>query len=201
MSAPPIDSTAEAALLAACARGDVLSQKALYKHYYGLAMHLCLRYAANREEAAEMLNDGFMKVFTHLSQRTGGGSFEGWLRRIMVNTAIDHFRRNQHHRATLDLLYAEQVPSPDDDNALTQLSATEILALVQQLTPACRLVFNLHVVEGYSHPEIGEKLGISEGASKSNLHKARAKLQRLVRHAMAERLPRQQQEPPARATG
>lgn len=186
----PLPPSEEAALLAGCVRGELRSQKQLYKHYYGLAMHLCMRYAASREEAAEILNDGFMKVFTNLQQRTGG-SFEGWLRRIMVNTAIDHFRRNQQQRATLDLLYAENHPSPDDGDAVSQISADEILGLVQQLTPACRVVFNLHVIEGYSHPEIGAMLGISEGASKSNLHKARAKLQRLVRRARGERdLPR-----------
>ena len=185
MSVSP-DKMPEADLLEGCARGDLRCQKLLYKRYYGLAMHLCMRYAATREEAAELLNDGFMKVFTHLHQRTGGGSFEGWLRRIMVNTAIDHFRRSQQQRATLDLLYAENHPAPDDGDAISQLSATEILELVQRLTPACRLVFNLHVIEGYSHPEIGELLNISEGASKSNLHKARLKLQRLIRQARGE---------------
>lgn len=184
MSVSP-DQLSEEALLAGCTRGDLRCQKQLYKRYYGLAMHLCTRYAATREEAAELLNDGFMKVFTHLHQRTGGGSFEGWLRRIMVNTAIDHFRRSQQQRATMDLLYAESYAAPDDEDALSQISAAEILAMVQRLTPACRLVFNLHVIEGYSHPEIGQLLGISEGASKSNLHKARLKLQRLIRTAQS----------------
>jgi RNA polymerase sigma factor (sigma-70 family) len=171
----------EADLLAGCARGDLRCQKQLYKRYYGLAMHLCLRYAATREEAAELLNDGFMKVFTNLHNRTGG-SFEGWLRRIMVNTAIDHFRRQQHHNQTLDLLYAENRADDHTADAIAQLSAAEIMQLVQQLTPACRIVFNLYVIEGYTHVEVGEKLGISEGASKSNLHKARMKLQRMIQH-------------------
>lgn len=172
----------EADLLAGCARGDLRCQKLLYKRYYGLAMHLCLRYAASREEAAELLNDGFMKVFTNLRNRTGG-SFEGWLRRIMVNTAIDHFRRRQQHKPTLDLLYAENRADGTDADAIAQLSAAEIMGFVQQLTPVCRMVFNLFVVDGYSHLEIGEQLGISEGASKSNLHKARLKLQRLIERA------------------
>ncbi len=172
----------EADLLAGCARGDLRCQKVLYKRFYGLAMHLCLRYAATREEAAEVLNDGFLKVFTNLANRTGG-SFEGWLRRIMVNTAIDHFRRAQQYKPTLDLLYAENRADTYAADAIGQLSAEEILRLVQQLTPACRLVFNLYVIEGFSHIEIGQQLGISEGASKSNLHKARLKLQRLVERA------------------
>ncbi|MBC7449168.1 MAG: sigma-70 family RNA polymerase sigma factor [Hymenobacteraceae bacterium] len=179
MSTSVPDSLAEADLLAGCARGDLRCQKLLYKRYYGLAMHLCQRYAATREEAAELLNDGFMKVFTNLATRTGG-SFEGWLRRVMVNTAIDHFRRAQQHKPLLDLLYAENRADTDTADAIAQLSAAEILAFVQQLSPACRLVFNLYVVDGYSHAEIGQQLGISEGASKSNLHKARHKLQRLI---------------------
>ncbi len=177
------DPLSEADLLAGCARGDLRCQKLLYKQYYGLAMHLCLRYAATREEAAELLNDGFMKVFTHLHQRTGGGSFEGWLRRIMVNTAIDHFRRSQQQKPTVELLYAENRADSVTADAISQLSAAEIMQLVQHLTPACRVVFNLYVVEGYSHIEIGQMLGISEGASKSNLHKARLKMQRLIQRA------------------
>lgn len=187
-SAP--DHLSEADLLAGCARGDLRSQKLLYKKYYGLAMHLCLRYAATREEAVELLNDGFMKVFTNLPTRTGG-SFEGWLRRIMVNTAIDHFRRAQQQQPTLDLLYAENRADTHDADAIAQLSAAEIMSFVQQLTPACRIVFNLYVVEGYNHGEIGQQLGISEGASKSNLHKARLKLQRLIvrAHQLPDRYP------------
>ena len=173
------DHLPEADLLAGCVRGDLRCQKQLYKRYYGLAMHLCLRYAATRDEAAELLNDGFLKVFSHLGTRTGG-SFEGWLRRIMVNTAIDHFRRHQQHKPTLDLLYAENHADDHTADAIAQLSAAEIMALVQQLTPACRIVFNLYVIDGYTHLEIGQQLGISEGASKSNLHKARMKLQRMI---------------------
>ena len=182
MPEPAAESLSEADLLAGCVRGDLRCQKQLYKRYYGLAMHLCLRYAATREEAAELLNDGFMKVFTHLPNRTGG-SFEGWLRRIMVNTAIDHFRRAQQQQSTVELLYAENRSDTAAADAVSQLSAAEILRYVQQLTPACRVVFNLFVIEGYTHPEIGQKLGISEGASKSNLHKARLKLQRMVERA------------------
>jgi RNA polymerase sigma factor (sigma-70 family) len=168
----------EEELIAGCLQKDLRFQKLLYKQYYGLCLGVCLRYSDNREEAAEILNDGFMKAFTNLHTYTPEKSFKGWLRRIMVNTSIDHFRRNVRHSNTLDLVYAENELATE--GTLDQISAAEILELVQQLPPSYRVVFNLHVIEGYSHPEIAEKLNISEGASKSNLHKARLRLQKMI---------------------
>lgn len=165
-------------LIAGCLRGDLKSQKMLYKQYYGFAMAICLRYAENREEAAEILNDGFMKVFTNLASYSQEKAFRGWIRTILVHTAIDHYRRNSKHYHALDLVYAENESSYED--ALDVISAEEIMAMVQLLPPAYRLVFNLHVIEGFSHPEIAEQLQISEGASKSNLFKARLKLQKMI---------------------
>lgn len=165
-------------LIAGCLRGDLKSQKMLYKQYYGFAMAICLRYAENREEAAEILNDGFMKVFTNLASYSQEKAFRGWIRTILVHTAIDHYRRNSKHYHALDLVYAENESNYED--ALDVISAEEIMAMVQLLPPAYRLVFNLHVIEGFSHPEIAEQLQISEGASKSNLFKARLKLQKMI---------------------
>jgi len=165
-------------LIAGCIRGDLKSQKALYKKYYGFSMTICMRYADSREEAAEILNDGFMKVFTNISTYQADKVFKGWLRTIMVHTAIDNYRKQSKHYHGLDLVYAENELSYED--IMDTISAEEIMAMVQQLPPAYRLVFNLHVVEGYSHPEIAEQLNISEGASKSNLFKARMKLQKMI---------------------
>lgn len=165
-------------LIEGCIRGDLKSQKMLYKLYYGFSMGICLRYAESREEAAEILNDGFMKVFANIATYQPDKAFRGWLRKIMVHTAIDHYRKNQKHYNALDLVYAENELGFED--VLDTISAEEILAMVQQLSPAYRLVFNLHVIEGFSHPEIAEKLQISEGASKSNLFKARMKLQKMI---------------------
>ena len=153
----------EEELIAGCLRKDLKYQKLLYKKYYGLCLGVCLRYSDNREEAAEILNDGFMKAFTNIQAYTPEKSFKGWLRRIMVNTAIDHYRRNLRHSNTLELVHAESEMATE--TTLDQISAAEILELVQQLPPAYRVVFNLHAIEGYSHPEIAEKLNISEGAS------------------------------------
>lgn len=168
----------EKELIAGCLRGDLKSQKLLYKQFYGFGMAICLRYADSREEAAEILNDGFMKVFTNLTTYTPEKAFRGWLRKIMVHTAIDHYRKNSKHYHTLDLVYAEN--ELNYESALDVISAEEIMSMVQQLPPSYRLVFNLHVIEGFSHPEIAEQLNISEGASKSNLFKARIKLQKMI---------------------
>ncbi|MFC5271867.1 RNA polymerase sigma factor [Adhaeribacter terreus] len=165
-------------LIDGCIRGDIKSQKMLYKQYYGFSMAICLRYADSREEAAEIMNDGFMKVFTNLQSYQQDKAFRGWLRKIMVHTAIDHYRKNSKHYHSLDLVYAESEMGFED--VLDTISAEEILAMVQLLSPSYRLVFNLHVIEGYSHPEIAEKLQITEGASKSNLFKARMKLQKMI---------------------
>lgn len=172
---------AEKQIIEGCIRGDLKSQKALYKQFYGLAMSICLRYAESRDEASEILNDGFMKIFSNLSGYHPEKSFQGWLRKIMVHTAIDHYRKNSKHYSSLDLVYAENELGVED--VLDTISADEIMAMIQQLSPAYRLVFNLHVIEGYSHPEIAEKLQITEGASKSNLFKARMKLQKMISFA------------------
>ncbi len=165
-------------LIAGCIRGDLKCQKQLYKQYYGFSMAVCMRYADSREEAAEILNDGFMKVFTNIASYQPDKAFKAWLRKIMVHTAIDNYRKNSKHYHALDLVYAENEIQYED--VLDSISAAEILAMVQQLSPAYRLVFNLHVVEGFSHTEIAEQLQITEGASKSNLFKARMKLQKMI---------------------
>ncbi|HSI91682.1 MAG TPA: sigma-70 family RNA polymerase sigma factor [Adhaeribacter sp.] len=165
-------------LIEGCIRGDLKSQKQLYKQFYGLAMSVCLRYAESREEAAEIMNDGYMKVFANIATYQQAKSFRAWLRTIMVHTAIDHYRRNSKYYGTLDLVYAESEMGQED--ILDTISASEIMAMVQQLPPSYRVVFNLHAVEGFSHSEIAEKLQITEGASKSSLSKARIKLQKMI---------------------
>lgn len=171
-------------LIAGCIRQDKNCQEALYKRFYGKMMGVCLRYAKNRDEARDMLQEGFIKVFTSIRNFAGKGSFEGWVRRIVVNTAVDHLRRNKHEYMIVSTVYAREgdIPDhaeePEEDNALNQLSEEEILASVQQLSPAYRTVFNLYVLENFSHKEIADKLNISEGTSKSNLAKARFQLKK-----------------------
>ncbi|AMR34404.1 RNA polymerase subunit sigma-24 [Mucilaginibacter sp. PAMC 26640] len=165
-------------LLTGCLKSDRVSQKLLYKAFYGYAMAICLRYANNRYEAAEILNQGFLKVFTNLNRYENNKPFKAWLARIMINTSIDHYRSNLKTARTDDIENAHHLS--DDNFADKNLSYNELVAIVQQLSPAYRAVFNLYAIEGYTHEEIGDLLDISIGTSKSNLHKAREKLKKII---------------------
>ena len=184
-------------LIAGCIRQDRTCQEALYKRFYGKMMGVCLRYAKNRDEASDMPQEGFIKVFTSIRNFASKGSFEGWVRRIIVNTAVDHLRRNKHEYMIVSTVYAREgdVPDPaeevEDENLINNLSEEEILNAISQLSPAYRAVFNLYVMEDLPHKEIADQLGISEGTSKSNLAKARFQLKKnlfnLIKQADGER--------------
>lgn len=169
-------------LLAGCLRNHRQSQELLYRQFYGFAMSVCLRYAPTRDSALEVLNDGFLKVFTRLDQYDPAQPFKSWLRRIMINTAIDQYRQEVRYVQSSNIEQAEQLSVSPEPDAYTQLAHEELLALVQRLSPAYRLVFNLYVLDGYSHEEIAQKLSISTGASKSNLARARENLRTLLKH-------------------
>ena len=164
-------------ILQGCQRNDRLAQKQLYEKFYGRMMGVCLRYASHREEAAEILNKGFLKVFNMIKNfEPERGRLDSWIYKVMVNTAIDHHRAEFRYRNNIvEIEQAYWVG--DQSDVLHQISADEIIELVQRLTPAYRTVFNLYVMEGMSHSQIAEELGISEGTTKSNLAKARKKLQ------------------------
>jgi RNA polymerase sigma-70 factor (ECF subfamily) len=166
---------AEHQLIGALVRQERWAQQQLYEEYYGKMMGVCLRYAGSRDEALDLLHEGFIKVFQHIGRYKPGTSLQAWIRTIVVNTCIDYYRRNARRR-TEDIDHAYQLYD-DVPDALSNLTEQEILAAVQELSPAYRAVFNLYVVEGYSHKEIGEALQITESTSRSNLVKARIKLQ------------------------
>ncbi|QXV66607.1 sigma-70 family RNA polymerase sigma factor [Mucilaginibacter sp. 21P] len=172
-------------LVSGCLKDDRLSQKLLYKAFYGFAMGICLRYANNRYEASEVMNQGFFKVFKNLEKYDKAKPFKAWLGRIMVNTSIDYYRANLKVAYTEELDKAEHVN--DNDYADKNLSYNELLEMITRLPRAYRTIFNLFAIEGYTHEEIGEMLNISVGTSKSNLHKAREKLKVMI--AESERLP------------
>jgi RNA polymerase sigma-70 factor (ECF subfamily) len=165
-------------LIRGCVKQDRKCQKMLYKAFYGFAMGICLRYAGNRDEAAEVLNQGFFKVFTHLDRYDATRPFKAWLGRIMMNASIDHYRANLKMAYTDDLEKAEHIS--DGELADKKLNYDQLIDMVQKLPQAYRTVFNLFAIEGYGHDEIGEMLGISSGTSKSNLHKARQKLKQMI---------------------
>lgn len=165
-------------VIKACLEHNPHAQSLLYKQYFGFSKSVCLRYSSNQEEAKEILNEGFLKVFNNLGSYSPKYPFKAWLRTIMVNTAINYYRDNKKYNQELNLTGIED-PIYDED-IINKISADEILTLVQQLPPAYRTVFVMHVVDGYNHREIGEILSINEGTSRSNFMKARIKLQLLV---------------------
>ena len=165
-------------LIGGCIKQERGSQKMLYKAFYGFSMGICLRYANNREEAAEVMNQGFYKVFTRIETYDTSRPFKAWLGKIMMNVSIDYYRANLKMAYTEDLDSAEYVT--DGELADRKLNYDDLLAMIQKLPNAYRTVFNLFAIEGYSHEEIGEMLHISSGTSKSNLHKARQKLKQMV---------------------
>lgn len=161
-------------LIAGCRNQDELSQIELYKLFYSYGMSICLRYASNRESAVEMLNDGFLKVFQKIDHYDQKLPFKPWLRKVLVNAAIDHYRK---YELTIPLEIEElSMTTTSYNEVLDQIEYDHLMQIIQQLTPAYRLVFNLHVIEGHSHAEIAAQTGISIGASKSNLAKARRKI-------------------------
>lgn len=166
-------------LILGCRSNQRNAQAAFYRKYYGYAMSICLRYSHSRTEAEEMVNDGFLKVFTHIGRYDSNQEIKGWMKRIFVNTAIDHFRKNKKHYQQDDIDQVFDMASGSED-ALEALSAEEIMILIQNLAPTYKMTFNLYVMEGFKHHEIAEQLGISEGTSKSNLAIARAKLKRAL---------------------
>jgi RNA polymerase sigma factor (sigma-70 family) len=168
-----------------CALNSRESQKKIYTSFYGYAMAVCDRYTNNQDDAIEILNDGFLKVFKEIYRYKPAysdvvSSFKGWLRKIMVYTAIDHFRKNHKHQFTTDLDNGVIQVASHAEDALDRISYEEIIRSIQDLTPGYRTVFNLFIIEGFTHEEISEKLGISIGTSKSNLAKARRQLQKIL---------------------
>lgn len=168
-----------------CALNNRESQKKIYSSFYGYAMAVCDRYTNNQDDAVEILNDGFLKIFKEIHRYRPAysdvvSSFKGWLRKIMVYTAIDHFRKNYKHQFTTALDNGIIQVSSGGEDALDRISYEEIIRSIQDLTPGYRAVFNLFVIEGFSHEEISDQLGISIGTSKSNLAKARRQLQKIL---------------------
>ncbi len=166
-------------LLAGCLSGDRRSQERLYRQFYGFAMAIGLRYTNNRDEAVEVVNDGFLKVFTNLERYDQKQPFMPWFRRVLINCALDMYRRMAKHQYQHDLDTAVGLAT-DIPDAYSQLAYEDLIDLIQRLTPAYRLVFNLFVLDGYNHEEIAAQLGISVGTSKSNLARARENLRAML---------------------
>lgn len=166
-------------LLQKSVRGDRKSQEKLYRQFYGFAMGVCVRYTQSRDEALEIVNDSFLKVFTKGDQYDSKYPFKAWFRRIIVNTALDFYRSQQKHYFHENIEEAYEISS-NDSSPLSQLNHEEIIMLIQRLPSGYKMVFNLFVIDGFSHEEISNQLGISVGTSKSNLSRAREALRKMI---------------------
>jgi len=165
-------------LIKGCIAGERRTQELLYQRFAPKMYAVCLRYANNADDAQDLLQEGFIKVYRNLDKFRKEGSFEGWVRRVFVNTAIEHYRR----KVNLNTIGEREERTIEDEswNVLDHLAEKDIIQLIQELSPGYRSVFNMYVIEGYSHKEIGDILGISEGTSKSQLARAKGILQKKV---------------------
>jgi len=166
-------------LLKECKRGKSRSQEELYRRFASAMYGLCLQYASNEEDAQDIMQEGFIKVFAKLDQVKNPAALPGWIRRVMINTALEKYR-SQVILQRVDEVREEHHEEAGND-ALDRLSCDELVGLIQTLTPRYRVVFNLYAIEGFTHQEISEELGISIGTSKSNLSRARGVLQEKIK--------------------
>lgn len=168
-------------------KGTQETNELLYRHFAPKMYGICLRFAGNPMDADDILQDGFLKIFTKIKDFRNEGSLEGWIRRTFVNTAINYYRKNSRNQRNGDL---DGIDISDENNEIIydKLSREELLNLLQELPIGYRTVFNLNVLEGYTHKEIGQMLGISDNTSKSQLTRARAILQKRVRNMVREKI-------------
>lgn len=167
-------------IIKGCLRNDLTAQKKLYETFSGKMMGVCMRYAKTREEAEDILQDGFFKVFCSLNQYDGRGAFGGWIRKIMVNTALQHIRKEKGKVIMVGGVENYDRPSDLSTNIESQFEVNELMKMIQKLPTGYQTVFNMHVIDGYSHKEIAEQLGITVGSSKSQLSKAKSALKEML---------------------
>ncbi len=169
-------------LIDGCIRGKRNCTNALYSYFSPKMFGICLRYANDYHSAEDILQEGFIRVFNHIDRFRGEGSFEGWMKRIFINTAIEYYRKSINHSGHAELETTVSFQSSTNELALENLATQDLLKLIQKLSPGYRTVFNLYVIEGYAHKEIAAALKISEGTSKSQLARARGILQKMIKN-------------------
>lgn len=170
----------EEQLVKKCLEKDALAQKQLFEYYSKRMMGVCLRYAKDAEEAQDVLQMGFIKVFEKLDMYNAKGSLEGWIRKIIVNTALDIIRKNKKFMNDVEMDKVDFQLHHNSENAVDSLSAQDLLKVIHNMPPGFRTVFNMFAIEGYSHKEIAEELNISVNTSKSQYSRARAYLQKVL---------------------
>jgi RNA polymerase sigma factor (sigma-70 family) len=169
-------------LIEQCLKGQSLAQEKLFKKYYGIMLGICLRYTNNRNEAKEVLQEGFIKVFNNLQSFKFEGSLPGWMKKIMVNTAIDKYRK----RIAEPISFEMPENASTEEDVISNFNKNDLLDCINLLPAGYKAIFNLYVIEGYTHKEISEKLGINEGTSKSQLAKAKIYLKYIISKRIGE---------------
>lgn len=170
-------------IIKGCKKQDRASQQKVYEMFYGKMLPVCNRYAKNSEEAKDVLQNGFIKVFEKIDKYNFDGSFGGWVRRLIVNTAIDHYRKHKNEYLIEDESRIADSDAWYEDEPVSKyegIGTDDIKEAISQLSPAYKMVFNLYIMEGYAHQEIADELGISLGTSKSNLAKAKANVKKIL---------------------
>lgn len=170
-------------LIRGCIKDDALCQKSLFNRYASTLLGVCMRYARNKEDAEDILQDAFIKIFKKISQFKGDGSFEGWMRRVVVNTALKKYTVSRYSKEfSVDEVKDSHLPDSNDVPPFNHLTEKDLLLLIHNLPDGYRIIFNLYVIEGFQHDEIANMLGIQPGTSRSQLVKARQMLQREIIH-------------------
>ena len=170
----------EKQLIAGCKAGKAWAQKEIFERYASVMLSVCIRYVTDRETAKDLLQEGFLKLYTKIGSYTGAGSFEGWIRRIFVTTALEYLRQNDALKQSVNIEeYSNLIPDTDA-TVLDKISADDLMECIARLPDGYRTVFNLYAIEGYSHAEIGEMMAITESTSRSQYMRARNILQRNV---------------------
>ena len=167
-------------IIEGCVHSKTWAQKLVYEQYSSIMMGVCVRYASDRETARDLLQDGFIKVFSNIKTYTGTGSFGGWIRRIFVTTALEYLRKNDALKQSTSIDYYDYSIENMDVSILDKISADELMQCIEKLPTGYRTVFNLYAIEGYSHLEIAKMLHISENTSRSQFMRARKMLQKSV---------------------
>lgn len=171
-------------IIEGCRRNERTLQEYLYKKYYSLFLKLCARYAKDMHDAEQLVQDGYLKIFNHMNDYSGKGSFEGWMRRIVVNTCLDYLK-SKYLKNSMQLHFPNEISDSGtfsvNNTALDKIALKDLLGIIQTLPPMSRTVFNLFVFEGYSHKEIGKILEMSEGTSQWHVNNARKSLQQKIK--------------------
>lgn len=166
-------------IIEGCVAGKPAAQKKLYDKFSKRLFGLCRRYSKDYQEAQDVLQEGFVRIFKNISQFKGQGSFEGWMKKIMVNSALEKYRKTDKLYLVSDMAVYEE--NYDYENIMGTINGNELMQFISELSPQYKMIFNLYAIEGYNHVEIGKMLGISDGTSKSNLSRARAILQEKIK--------------------